>query len=67
MYNGEEVNPSTPQNQHAYISQYDLHHAEMTVRETIDFSSKMLGTNSAFGKETFYVETWCVFTYGDIA
>uniref|UniRef100_A0ACD6AA23 Uncharacterized protein n=1 Tax=Avena sativa TaxID=4498 RepID=A0ACD6AA23_AVESA len=48
MYNGEEVNPSTPQYQHAYISQYDLHHAEMTVRETIDFSSKMLGTNSEF-------------------
>jgi len=25
----------------AYVSQYDLHHAEMTVRETIDFFSKM--------------------------
>ncbi|XP_044983003.1 ABC transporter G family member 45-like [Hordeum vulgare subsp. vulgare] len=49
MYNGEEVNFSTPQYMHAYISQYDLHNAEMTVRETIDFSSKMLGTNNAFG------------------
>uniref|UniRef100_A0A453RPZ5 ABC transporter domain-containing protein n=1 Tax=Aegilops tauschii subsp. strangulata TaxID=200361 RepID=A0A453RPZ5_AEGTS len=39
---------STPQYLHAYISQYDLHHAEMTVRETIDFSSKMLGTNNEF-------------------
>lgn len=48
MYNGEEVNPWTPQYLHAYISQYDLHHAEMTVRETIDFSSKMLGTNNEF-------------------
>ncbi|VAI86745.1 unnamed protein product [Triticum turgidum subsp. durum] len=48
MYNGEEVNSSTPQYLHAYISQYDLHHAEMTVRETIDFSSKMLGTNNEF-------------------
>ncbi|EMS49680.1 ABC transporter G family member 38 [Triticum urartu] len=50
MYNGEEVNSSTPQYLHAYISQYDLHHAEMTVRETIDFSSKMLGTNNEFGE-----------------
>ncbi|KAL5229992.1 hypothetical protein ABZP36_028768 [Zizania latifolia] len=48
MYNGEEVNSSTPQYLHAYIGQYDLHHAEMTVRETIDFSSKMLGTNNEF-------------------
>ncbi|XP_025875711.1 aBC transporter G family member 45 isoform X1 [Oryza sativa Japonica Group] len=47
-YNGEEVNSSTPQYLHAYVSQYDLHHAEMTVRETIDFSSKMLGTNNEF-------------------
>jgi ABC-type multidrug transport system ATPase subunit len=51
MYNGEEVNSSTPQNLHAYISQYDLHHAEMTVRETIDFSCNMLGTTNEFGKE----------------
>uniref|UniRef100_A0ACD6AAX2 Uncharacterized protein n=1 Tax=Avena sativa TaxID=4498 RepID=A0ACD6AAX2_AVESA len=47
-YNGVEVNHSKPQYQHAYISQNDLHHAEMTVRETIDFSSKMLGTNGEF-------------------
>ena len=50
MYNGDEVNSSTPQHMHAYISQYDLHHAEMTVRETIDFSSNMLGTINEFGK-----------------
>ncbi|AQK57855.1 ABC transporter G family member 34 [Zea mays] len=50
MYNGEEINYSTPQTQYlrTYVSQYDLHHAEMTVRETIDFSSKMLGTNNEF-------------------
>uniref|UniRef100_A0A0E0LXK6 ABC transporter domain-containing protein n=1 Tax=Oryza punctata TaxID=4537 RepID=A0A0E0LXK6_ORYPU len=30
-YNGEEVNSSTPQYLHAYVSQYDLHHAEMTL------------------------------------
>nr|CAB3481629.1 unnamed protein product [Digitaria exilis] len=50
FYNGEEMNASTPQYLRAYVSQYDLHHAEMTVRETIDFSSKMLGTNNEFGK-----------------
>jgi len=50
MYNGEEMNYSTPQYLRAYVSQYDLHHAEMTVRETINFSSKMLGTNNEFGK-----------------
>ncbi|KAM0900483.1 hypothetical protein ACQ4PT_020616 [Festuca glaucescens] len=48
MYNGKEVNSSTPQYLRAYVSQYDLHHAEMTIRETIDFSSKMLGTNNEF-------------------
>ncbi|CAD6264947.1 unnamed protein product [Miscanthus lutarioriparius] len=48
MYNGEEMNSSTPQYLCAYVSQYDLHHAEMTVRETINFSSKMLGTNNEF-------------------
>ncbi|KAL6661918.1 hypothetical protein ACP70R_001302 [Stipagrostis hirtigluma subsp. patula] len=48
MYNGEEMNSSTPQYLRAYVSQYDLHHAEMTVRETINFSSKMLGTNNEF-------------------
>jgi ABC-type multidrug transport system ATPase subunit len=67
MYNGEGVNQSTPQCQQAYISQYDLHQAEMTVRETIDFSSEMLGTNSEFGKVPFYLHVWYVFTYGDIA
>ncbi|OEL31258.1 ABC transporter G family member 45 [Dichanthelium oligosanthes] len=48
FYNGEEMSSSAPQYLRAYVSQYDLHHAEMTVRETIDFSSKMLGTNNEF-------------------
>ncbi|CAL5000751.1 unnamed protein product [Urochloa decumbens] len=48
FYNGKEMSSSTPQYLRAYVSQYDLHHAEMTVRETIDFSSKMLGTNNEF-------------------
>ncbi|KAG8048141.1 hypothetical protein GUJ93_ZPchr0008g12532 [Zizania palustris] len=48
MYNGEEVCSSTPHYLRAYVSQRDLHHAEMTVRETINFSSQMLGTNHTF-------------------
>ncbi|KAJ3681393.1 hypothetical protein LUZ60_015882 [Juncus effusus] len=48
MHNGEELSSSTPQNMRAYISQSDLHHAEMTVRETLNFSSHLLGTNNAF-------------------
>jgi ABC-type multidrug transport system ATPase subunit len=57
MYNGKEVNSSTPQYLRAYVSQYDLHHAEMTIRETIDFSSKMLGTNNEFGETPSCL--WC--------
>ncbi|KAK3124032.1 hypothetical protein QOZ80_8AG0639510 [Eleusine coracana subsp. coracana] len=46
MYNGQAMNSSTPHYLRAYVSQYDLHHPEMTVREMIDFSSKMLGTSN---------------------
>ncbi|TVU11151.1 hypothetical protein EJB05_44718, partial [Eragrostis curvula] len=38
----------------AYVSQQDLHHAEMTVRETINFASNMLGANNEFGT-THYI------------
>lgn len=47
-YNGE-ARSSTPQHLSAYVSRHDLHHAEMTVRETINFSSNMLGSNNEFG------------------
>ncbi|WOL19176.1 ABC transporter G family member 45 [Canna indica] len=48
-YNGEEVSDSMPHYLSAYIGQHDLHHAEMTVRETLDFSAHIFGTNDAFG------------------
>ncbi|XP_078170178.1 ABC transporter G family member 45-like [Carex rostrata] len=48
MYNGEELNSSTPQHMKAYVSQFDWHHPEMTVRETLNFSSHLLETNNAF-------------------
>ncbi|XP_074286370.1 ABC transporter G family member 32-like [Silene latifolia] len=37
-YNGYELNEFVPQRTSAYVSQRDWHMAEMTVRETIDFS-----------------------------
>lgn len=49
MYNGQ-TSSSTPQYLCAYVSQNDLHHPEMTVRETINFASNMLGANNEFGR-----------------
>ncbi|KAJ6429559.1 hypothetical protein OIU84_021041 [Salix udensis] len=38
-YNGYGLGEFVPQKTSAYVSQYDLHIPEMTVRETIDFSA----------------------------
>jgi len=35
-----------PQRTCAYISQHNLHHGEMTVRETLDFSGRCLGVGT---------------------
>ncbi|KAK1440473.1 hypothetical protein QVD17_06300 [Tagetes erecta] len=45
-YNGYKVEEFVPQKTSAYISQDDLHIPEMTVRETLDFSSRCQGTGS---------------------
>lgn len=37
-----------PQRTCAYISQHDLHHGEMTVRETMDFSGRCLGVGTRY-------------------
>ena len=37
-----------PQRTCAYVSQHDLHHGEMTVRETLDFSRRCLGTGRRY-------------------
>ena len=37
-----------PQRTCAYISQHDLHHGEMTVREALDFSGRCLGVGTRF-------------------
>ena len=48
-YSGHQLNEFVPQKTSAYISQQDLHIAEMTVRETIDFSARCQGVASRTG------------------
>ncbi|PIA60791.1 hypothetical protein AQUCO_00300364v1 [Aquilegia coerulea] len=45
-YNGFRLEEFVPQKTSAYISQYDLHIPEMTVRETLDFSACCQGVGS---------------------
>ncbi|XP_057958988.1 pleiotropic drug resistance protein 3-like [Malania oleifera] len=42
-YNGYKLDEFVPEKTAAYISQYDLHIPEMTVREAIDFSARCQG------------------------
>jgi len=49
-YNGHGLNEVVPQKTSAYISQHDLHIAEMTTRETIDFSARCQGVGSRTGR-----------------
>jgi ABC-type multidrug transport system ATPase subunit len=52
-YNGYKLNEFVPQKTSAYISQYDLHIAEMTVRETLDFSLRCQGIGDRAGRLCF--------------
>ncbi|TVU26714.1 hypothetical protein EJB05_29273, partial [Eragrostis curvula] len=45
-YNGMKLDEFVPEKTAAYISQYDLHVPEMTVRETIDFAARFQGVGS---------------------
>ncbi|KAI4365625.1 hypothetical protein MLD38_021591 [Melastoma candidum] len=47
-YCGHELNEFVPQRTSAYVSQHDLHYAEMTVRETLDFSGCCLGVGTRY-------------------
>ncbi|KAK4369497.1 hypothetical protein RND71_013289 [Anisodus tanguticus] len=47
-YCGHEFNEFVPQRTSAYISQHDLHHGEMTVRETLDFAGRCLGVGTRY-------------------
>nr|GLL36389.1 ABC transporter G family member 39-like isoform X1 [Ipomoea trifida] len=47
-YCGHEFHEFVPQRTCAYISQHDLHHGELTVRETLDFSGRCLGVGTRY-------------------
>ncbi|KAL8533265.1 hypothetical protein ACS0TY_009596 [Phlomoides rotata] len=47
-YCGHELREFIPQRTCAYISQNDLHHGEMTVRETMDFSARCFGVGARY-------------------
>eukprot|EP00257_Ricinus_communis_P023764 XP_015583834.1 pleiotropic drug resistance protein 2 isoform X1 [Ricinus communis] len=47
-YCGHELHEFIPQRTCAYISQHDVHHGEMTVRETFDFSGRCLGVGTRY-------------------
>ncbi|KAJ0530511.1 putative ABC transporter, ABC-2 type transporter, ABC-transporter domain-containing protein [Helianthus annuus] len=47
-YNGHELHEFVPERTSAYISQYDTHIGEMTVRETLAFSARCQGVGSRY-------------------
>ncbi|XP_042048272.1 ABC transporter G family member 29-like [Salvia splendens] len=47
-YNGHKLDEFVPQKTAAYVSQNDIHVAEMTVGETLDFSAKCQGGGSRY-------------------
>lgn len=47
-YNGRGMEEFVPQRTSAYISQYDLHIGEMTVRETLEFSARCQGVGPRY-------------------
>ncbi|XAR70929.1 Xenobiotic-transporting ATPase [Bertholletia excelsa] len=47
-YNGRGMNEFVPQRTSAYISQYDLHIGELTVRETLAFSARCQGVGARY-------------------
>ncbi|CAI8614815.1 unnamed protein product [Vicia faba] len=47
-YCGHELNEFVAAKTCAYISQHDIHYGEVTVRETLDFSSRCLGVGNRY-------------------
>ena len=52
-YNGHSFNQFVPVRTASYINQYDTHLAELTVRETLDFSARCQGPGSRPSEPTF--------------
>lgn len=55
-YNGHSLKEFVPQKTSAYVSQNDLHVGELTVRETLDFSSHVQGVGSQHGMPASAIE-----------
>lgn len=49
-----------PQRTSAYISQYDLHIGEMTVRETLEFSARCQGVGPRYGQLFSEYKIWII-------
>ncbi|KAJ0718449.1 putative ABC-type Fe(3+) transporter [Helianthus annuus] len=47
-YCGHKLSEFIPQRTCAYISEYDVHHGEMTVQETFDFAARCLGVGTRY-------------------
>ncbi|RLN40971.1 ABC transporter G family member 48-like [Panicum miliaceum] len=47
-YCGHPISEFYPERTSAYVGQYDVHNAEMTVRETLDFSRRCLGIGARY-------------------
>ena len=63
-YNGHSLDEFVPQKTAVYISQNDLHVAQMTVRETLDFSARCQGTGTRYGTITHTTDSFfCTHTF----
>ena len=56
-YNGHGMDEFVPQRSSAYISQYDLHIGELTVRETLAFSARCQGVGPRYGEFSQFMIT----------
>lgn len=56
-YNGHGMNEFVPQRTAAYVSQHDLHIAEMTVRKTLAFSARVQGVGTRYGIKFYNFQT----------
>jgi ABC-type multidrug transport system ATPase subunit len=52
-YNNCRIDEFVPEKTAVYISQYDLHIPDMTVRETLEFSARCQGVGSRAGIPVF--------------
>ena len=59
-YNGKTFDQFVPERTSAYVTQYDEHMAELTVRETLDFSRRVQGAGNRPGEASAPTPSACV-------